>query len=155
MTAAALSTDGAMIFSPFACFPQVPSVAAVRIALYKRTRERSFVSSWPHCWIRVASRDWNIYSFCEANAETFVVNARRCADIHLSAQKILGHPLSVTLDSRGQMMLDRLITGHLAWMCLSAAPENSRQSLLQLWEEALDGIPWDPSKATDLLAAAL
>lgn len=131
-----------MSFCLDAVFPQIPSIAAVRIRMAKG----GLIG--PDTW--VTSDDRREFEFCEGNARTFVDNANECVK-HMMLT--LSGGLSY---SWGDYEVDRWLTGviteTLIQMSLARVHESRRGDL----EKGLRAMgQWDRHRAASLLASAL
>lgn len=150
-----------MIFSPYACFPQVPSIAAVRIALATSTGKPWYAEQWrPESGCTaptgVMPEDLRSYEFCEANCETFVENAQRCIDSLRAVYWVTGGekgqlPPWVARED-DQRRLDREIASALELMCVYAVPEAQRDAVYQAELVRPEATPaWERERAETLL----
>lgn len=132
-----------MIFCEYACVPQVPSVAAVRIALTESGRVYYDIG-------RISEEDGRMFWFCEANAMSFTDNARLCAR-RLSSS--FGDSLiGLLFNSTRADDLDRVITETLISMCLERVEKERRSEV----ERALRAMgQWDADEAAIHLVNSL
>ena len=110
-------------FCTSACFPQVPSVASVRIALGQTEG--------------VTEADRCLFEFCEANSLCLVDNARRCAESLLRQH-----------EGRRTSFEEAEIVFELMAMVVSRVPGKNRCDLI----EQLMALPaWDEHQVCGLL----
>lgn len=132
----------AMSFCEYAMFPEVPTVAAVRMIL-------AFVCGDSRFEQGVTEGDRNAFGFCQGNAKPFIYNAWQCADVMLVDAQYHKYDVST---AEGQQLLDQEITRVLIGMTLARAAPKKRSEL----ESALREMgPWDDHKVTMLLVHAL
>ncbi len=133
-----------MSFCLYACFPQVPSVAAVRIAFTERDGVYHDIG-------RISEEDDRAFWFCEANQMFFSSNARLCVT---RISNSLDHDSLVALmfDSRRADELDGIIVATLIAMSLERAAPGKCGELEQKLRAMGD---WDRHKVASFLADAV